>query len=103
MDGNRFDQQIRFILEIDKLKSVYRRTFLIDRSRNENAAEHSWHIALMAMLLAEHSDQRVDVLRVIKMLLVHDLVEIDAGDTYCYDPAANLDKEARERFAAERI
>ena len=82
---------------------MLRRTTLIDRSRHENSAEHSWHIALMAVLLSEHAKEEVDLLRVVKMLLVHDLVEIDAGDTFCYDAAANLDKEERERAAAARL
>jgi putative hydrolase of HD superfamily len=103
MTSDRLEQQIRFIVEIDKLKSVYRRTILIDKSRNENSAEHSWHIALMVLLLAEHANEKIDVMKVIKMLLIHDLVEIDAGDTYCYDPASNLDKSDRERCAADRI
>jgi 5'-deoxynucleotidase YfbR-like HD superfamily hydrolase len=101
--SERLWRQVEFIAEIDKLKSVERRTTLIDRSRQENSAEHSWHIALMAVLLSEHSRDGVDLLRVVKMLLVHDLVEIDAGDTFCYDAAANEDKEERERAAAERL
>lgn len=102
-DTSRLEQQIRFIVEIDKLKGVVRRTLLIDRSRLENTAEHCWHIALMAALLSEHSRTKVDVLKVIKMLLVHDVVEIDAGDTYCYDPAANAGKADREQAAAARV
>jgi putative hydrolase of HD superfamily len=101
--SDRLGQQIRFIVEIDKLKTIIRRTTLIDRSRDENSAEHSWHIALMAPLLAEYSDQPVNILKVVKMLLVHDIVEIDAGDTYCYDAAANLDKADREQSAADRL
>jgi putative hydrolase of HD superfamily len=82
-DTNRLPQQIKFLAEIDKLKQVLRRTWLMDQSRYENDAEHSWHIAVAAMLFLEYADNpKVDVLRVIKMLLVHDLVEIDAGDTY---------------------
>jgi putative hydrolase of HD superfamily len=100
---DRLAQQIAFILELDKLKAIYRRTILIDKSRNENSAEHSWHIALMVPLLAEHANQKIDVLKTMKMLLAHDIVEIDAGDTYCYDPAGNLDKSAREQCAADRI
>lgn len=99
----RFAQQIRFIVEIDKLKRVLRRTLLTDKSRRENSAEHSWHIALMAPILAEHAADEIDVLRVVKMLLVHDLVEIDAGDTFAYDAAGHLDKEERERAAADRV
>jgi putative hydrolase of HD superfamily len=99
----RFAQQLRFIVEIDKLKRVLRRTLLTDKSRRENSAEHSWHIALMAPILAEYAAEDVDVLRVVKMLLVHDLVEIDAGDTFAYDADGHLDKEDRERAAADRI
>lgn len=101
--SERLRRQVDFIAEIDKLKAVERRTTLIDRSRQENSAEHSWHIALMAVLLAEHAGDGIDLLRVIKMLLVHDVVEIDAGDTFCYDFQANEDKEEREREAAERL
>ena len=96
----RLGQQIGFIVEIDKLKSIIRRNRLIDCSRNENSAEHSWHVALMATLLAEYADGAVDTLRVMKMLLMHDVVEIDAGDTGCFDAAANEDKSEREKAAA---
>ncbi len=99
----RLEQQIEFILEIDRLKTVLRRTVLTDGSRHENSAEHSWHLAVMALLLAEHANETVDLLRVLKMVLVHDLVEIDAGDTFCYDPEANRDREEREQRAADRI
>jgi putative hydrolase of HD superfamily len=100
----RLQQQIQFLVEIDKLKQVLRRTWLMDQSRYENDAEHSWHIAVAAMLFVEYAhDPNVDVLRVIKMLLVHDLVEIDAGDTYAYDEKACLGQPERERKAAERI
>lgn len=101
---SRLAQQIQFIVEIDKLKQVFRQTLLTDASRQENSAEHSWHLALMAMLLAEYAPvPQVDILRVIKMLLVHDLVEIDAGDTFCYDVQGNQDKAAREAEAAKRL
>lgn len=99
----RLKQQLEFILEIDKLKEVYRQTLITDGSRQENDAEHSWHLALMAMVLAEHAAQPIDLLQVIKMVLVHDLVEIDAGDTFCYDQYANNDKEQREQQAAQRL
>jgi putative hydrolase of HD superfamily len=99
----RLAQQIQFIIEIDKLKQVLRQTLLTDGSRQENSAEHSWHIAIMAILLAEYASEAVDVLRVIKMLLIHDLVEIDAGDTFCYDLKGNEDKAAREALAATRL
>ena len=99
----RLEQQLDFIVEIDKLKSVQRRTPLIDRSRCENDAEHSWELAVMAVVLAEHADSSIDLLRVVAMLLVHDLVEIDAGDTFLYDDEAAITKSAREQRAADRI
>lgn len=99
----RLARQIGFILEIDKAKRVLRRTVLLDRSRRENDAEHSWHLAVMAMLLHEYAAEPVDVARTIRMLLVHDLVEIDAGDTFTYDEEAKRDKAQREREAADRI
>jgi putative hydrolase of HD superfamily len=98
---DRLEQQLRFVLEIDRLKSVYRRTYLIDGTRHENSAEHSWHLALLAMTLVEHANQPLDVAKVIKMVLIHDIVEIDAGDTYIYDAQGN--KAERERQAADRI
>ena len=101
---DRFKQQIEFILEIDKLKHVLRKTILMDQSRRENSAEHSWHIALTVMVLSEYArDADIDFFRVMKMLLVHDLVEIDAGDTYCHDEKGKRDQAARERLAADRI
>jgi putative hydrolase of HD superfamily len=104
VDCERLESQIRFILEIDKLKRVSRRTILTDRSRRENAAEHSWHIGVMALVLSEYaSGTGLDMLRVLKMLLLHDVVEIDAGDTYCYDAAAAEGQRERERQAAERL
>jgi putative hydrolase of HD superfamily len=99
----RLDHQFRFLAEIDRLKTVLRRTAVIDRSRLENSAEHSWHVAVMAVVLAEHAPPGTDVARVVRMLLVHDIVEIDAGDTFAYDPEAQHDKAAREGAAAERI
>lgn len=99
----RLAQQIQFIVEIDKLKGILRQTLLTDRSRRENSAEHSWHIAFMAILLAEYAPVPVDVLRVVKMLLIHDLVEIDAGDTFCYDLQHNQSKAERETQAADRL
>lgn len=104
MQSSRLAQQLQFIVEIDKLKRVLRQTLLTDESRQENSAEHSWHLAIMAILLTEYApSSEIDVLRVIKMLLVHDLVEIDAGDTFCYDHQGNLDKAVREAQAAKRI
>jgi putative hydrolase of HD superfamily len=103
MDLTRLEQQIRFIVEIDKLKTVRRRTYVIDEARNENTAEHSWHIAVMAMILAEYANAKIDVSKVVKMALVHDIVEIDAGDTFMYDTIGALDKAEREQRAAERL
>ena len=104
MDFERLGQQIGFIVEIDKLKQIFRQTLLLADRRQENDAEHSWHLSLMAVLLAEHAvETDIDILRVVKMLLVHDLVEIDAGDTFAYDAEAHKDKEEREMKAAERI
>ncbi len=103
-EGTRLAKQWDFIREIDKLKSVLRRTLLLDGSRYENDAEHSWHLAVMAVLLCEHANEpRLDLARVIRMVLVHDIVEIDAGDTYCYDEIGNRDKVAREQVAAQRL
>ncbi len=99
----RLTQQIQFILEIDRLKHILRQTLLIDASRQENSAEHSWHLAMMAIVLAEYAPEGVDLCRAIKMLLLHDLVEIDAGDTFCYDIQGNQQKAAREQLAADRI
>jgi putative hydrolase of HD superfamily len=96
-------RRIRFALEADGLKGVLRRTRLLDGSRHENSAEHSWHIALLAVLLADTAPPGVDGARVVRMLLVHDLVEVHAGDTFCYDASANLGREAREQAAAAAI
>lgn len=103
MKNERLAQQIRFIVEIDKLKSVLRRTYLANGTRRENSGEHSWHLAMMALVLSEHANEKVDLLRVLKMVLIHDIVEIDAGDTYIYDEVGALDQEEREKMAAERI
>lgn len=101
---NRLMQQIEFIVEIDKLKHVFRQSALISDRRKENDAEHSWHLAVMAVLLSEYvKEGSVDLLKVIKMVLIHDLVEIDAGDTFAYDEKGYGDKEEREIKAAERI
>ena len=99
----RLKQQIRFITEIDKGKNIFRQTYLAEGERKENDAEHSWHIALMAYLLQEHAEEPVDVPRVMLMVLIHDLVEIDAGDTYAYDSEGAKTKREREVRAAERI
>ena len=101
---DRFKQQIEFILEVDKLKHVLRQTILMDQSRRENSSEHSWHIALTVMILSEYArDSNIDFFRVMKILLIHDLIEIDAGDTYCYDDQGRQDQAERERQAADRI
>ncbi|KAM3101926.1 HD domain-containing protein [Phormidesmis sp. 146-20] len=99
----RLHDQLRFIVEIDKLKHVLRQTSLIDKSRRENDAEHSWHLAMMAIVLSEYAAQTVDLGRVLKMVLIHDLVEIDAGDTFCYDEQGAETQADRERQAADRI
>ena len=99
----RLKKQIEFIFEVDKLKRILRQSILTDGKKRENDAEHSWHISLMAILLSEYSNEEIDVLRVIKMLLIHDIVEIDAGDTYCYDKEGHNDKREREEKAAKRI
>lgn len=101
-DAERLARQLRFVTEIDRLKSVLRQTLLLDASRRENSAEHSWHLALMALVLREYAPTGTDLIRVLKMLLLHDVIEIEAGDTFCYDAEANLDKAARERAAAAR-
>lgn len=98
------DKQIQFLVEVDKMKNVFRQTLLIDKSRQENDAEHSWHFALMAMILYEYADQtKVNIYRVLKMALVHDLIEIYAGDTFAYDDIGNESKEERENDAANRL
>ncbi|MBH8564084.1 HD domain-containing protein [Nostoc sp. CENA67] len=103
MSINRLTQQIQFIIEIDRLKLVLRQTSLTDNSRRENSAEHSWHIAMMALTLAEYAPEGVDISHAIKMLLIHDLVEIDAGDTFCYDVQGNQNKAEKEAQAALRL
>jgi putative hydrolase of HD superfamily len=101
--GDRFRRQLEFILEVDRLKEVYRQSYVLHANRHENSAEHSWHLAVAAGLLAEHANQPIDTARVIRMLLVHDLVEIDAGDTFIYDAAGNLEKTVKEQKAGDRI
>jgi putative hydrolase of HD superfamily len=103
MDHNRLDQQIRFILELDKLKSVLRQNYLLKQDRHENTAEHCWHLALMALLLAEYAESEINLGHLLELLLIHDLVEIYAGDTYCYDEYETLDQEEREAQAAEKL
>lgn len=101
---NRLQQQIDFLIEIDRVKQIFRKSKLIDKSRYENDAEHSWHFAMYAFILAEYSnEQQIDLLKVFKMILIHDVVEIDAGDTFVYDEQGLADKAEREQLAAERI
>ncbi len=99
----RLSRQIAFLVEADKLKSILRRTSLMDSSRRENSAEHSWHLLLLAVVLREHVAEEVDLLRVLEMIAVHDLVEIDAGDTFAYDAVQQATQAQRERTAADRI
>lgn len=99
----RLEQQLYFVVELDRLKRVLRETLICDSSRRENSAEHSWHLAVMGMLLAEYAPAGTDLMRAVKMALIHDIVEIDAGDAFCYDPAATAGKEERERLAADRL
>jgi putative hydrolase of HD superfamily len=100
----RLDQQITFVRELDKLKQVQRQTWHMDTHHQENSAEHSWHIAVMALVLAEYAPgDDLDIGRVIQMLLMHDIVEIDAGDTFCYDRAAVAEQAGHEERAAERL
>lgn len=99
----RLKKQLDFLLEIDKSKEVIRQTYLSDGSRKENDAEHSWHLAIMAILLSEYANEDIDVLKTVSMVLIHDLVEIDAGDTYAYDVEGNKTKKEREIRAADRI
>ena len=103
MDPQRLQQQITFILEIDKLKSVLRQSYITIDERHENSAEHSWHLATMALILIDHAEEKIDLCHVLKLLLVHDIIEIDAGDTYCYDELETKDQSVREHRAAGRI
>ena len=104
MIDNRMKQQLQFLIEIDKMKNILRRTVLVDKSRRETDAEHSWHFAMMAMLLYEYADtSKVNINRVIRMALVHDLIEIYAGDTFAYDVEGNRTKQTREDESADRL
>ena len=100
---DRLEQQFAFLREIDKEKMIGRQTYLTDAVRKENDAEHAWHMAIMTLLLSEYANEEIDVLRTISMLLIHDIVEIDAGDTYAYDMEAKKTQRQREERAAERI
>lgn len=99
----RLKKQLDFMLELDKMKNLYRQTYVLHEDRKENDAEHSWHIAILAFLLAEYSNEPIDVAHVMKMVLLHDVIEIDAGDTYCYDTEGYKSKAEREEKAARRI
>lgn len=103
MADTHLTQQIQFVMEIDKLKNVLRQTPLMDNSRRENSAEHSWHLAVMALTLGEYAEPGTDLTHVVKMVLIHDIVEIDAGDTFAYDTKGYTDKAEREERAATRI
>jgi len=104
MNRKRLEQQLTFLKEIDKIKNIFRRTRLLDDSRYENDAEHSWHIAVMAIILAEHANtEHIDIPRVLKMVLIHDIVEIDAGDTIIYDSTLREKNKQIESQAAKRI
>ncbi|MEA5085465.1 MAG: HD domain-containing protein [Lachnospiraceae bacterium] len=102
MQSERFNKQMEFLLELDKVKQIFRQTYLADQSRKENDAEHSWHACLMAVVLAEYFPD-VDLLKSLKMMLFHDVVEIYAGDTYCYDNKGNEDKVLREQASAQKV
>lgn len=99
----RIERQIAFALEIDKVKNVFRQTHLSSHGRKENDAEHSWHMAVMAYLLKEYANEEIDIAKVMLMCLIHDIVEIDAGDTYAYDAEGLKTQKAREEAAKERI
>ena len=99
----RLKKQMDFIREIDKEKQIFRQTYVSDGTRKENDAEHAWHMAIMTFLLSEYANEEIDVLKTIRMILIHDIVEIDAGDTYAYDDAAKATQREREERAADRL
>ena len=101
--NERLQKQMNFILEIDKEKNIFRQTHLTNHGRNENDAEHAWHIAIMSYLLKEHANAKIDIAKTMMMCLIHDIVEIDAGDTYAYDTESLKTQKAREDIAKERI
>lgn len=103
MIDERLQKQMDFIMEVDKLKNVYRQSYVSDGSRHEEDADHSWHLAIMCLLLSEYANEDIDVLRTMSMVLIHDIIEIDAGDTYAYDDTGNATKREREEKAADRI
>ena len=99
----RFSEQIAFLLELDKMKNIYRQTRVLHEDRAENDAEHAWHLAMLTLVLHEYANEPVDLKTVLATVLIHDIVEIDAGDTYAYDDAGNATKAEREQKAAERL
>ena len=99
----RFQEQIRFLIEMDKMKNIQRQTYVLSEDRRENDAEHAWHLGLLAMVLHEYANEPVDLTKVLKTVLIHDVVEIDAGDTYAYDEIGNATKTYREQRAADRL
>ena len=103
MDRERFERQLAFILEVDKEKNILRQTHLSGNGRQENDAEHAWHMAMMVYLLREYANEPIDLAKTMMMAIIHDVVEIDAGDTYAYDEAGLATQQERERLAAERI
>lgn len=103
VEDNSLARRLDFIIEIDKMKNVFRRTLIVDGSRRENDAEHSWHLAVMAMILEDYAAEGTDISRVVKMALVHDLIEVYAGDTFAYDEIGNETKAQREKAAADKL
>ena len=102
-EKSRFDAQIAFLIEMDKMKNIYRQSRVLHEDRQENDAEHAWHLAMLALVLSEYANEPVDLKKVLATVLIHDVVEIDAGDTYAYDEAGNATKAAREQKAADRL
>ena len=102
-DKERLEKQMAFIREIDKEKQIFRQSYVTDGTRKENDAEHAWHMAIMTFLLSEYANEEIDVLKTIRMILIHDIVEIDAGDTYAYDDSAKATQHEREERAANRL
>ena len=103
MISNRLKKQLDFIIEIDKIKNIFRMSYIVDGSRRENDAEHSWHLGIMTAILSEYVEEDVDISKVLKMVLIHDLVEIYAGDTFAFDEVGYIDKLDREEKAAEDL
>ena len=102
-EKQRFTEQIEFLVEMDKMKNIYRQTRVLHEDRAENDAEHAWHLAMLAIVLSEYANEPVDLKTVLKTVLIHDIVEIDAGDTYAYDAAGNATKAERKQKAADRL